>query len=286
MQDGSEGNIDRWILSRLAGCIEVSNRGFEKYEFAQSTNACYNFWLYDLCDVYLECLKSVFQTGDEKRKASARRTLYTCLNLGLKLLSPFMPFITEELYQRLPRGDLGSVASICVAPYPETADCSWKDDSLEKGFEFVQKTARDIRSARSDYNIPNKTKTDAYFICADEGVRSALDRFGGELETMAFSNVHFGVVPPAGCAILTISGQCVVHLMLKGLIEVDKEIEKMNKKQESLTQTVTKLQQAMAVANYASKVPEDVRKANQEKLEQSKVEIERLTAAIDTLKLM
>lgn len=281
-----ESNLDRWILSRLAGCIETANRGFEKYEFALATNACYNFWLYDLCDVYLECLKSVFQTNDESAKASARRTLYTCLNLGLKLLSPFMPFITEELYQRLPRGDFATVASICVASYPEQTDGPWKDESIEKGFEFVQKTARDIRSARSDYNIPNKTKTDAYFICSDEGVRSALERFTLELETMAFSQVHFGTVPPAGCAILTISGQCVVHLMLKGLIEVDKEIEKMTKKQEALQQTIAKLQQAMAVPNYANKVPEDVRKANVEKLDQSKVEIERLSSAIDTLKLM
>ncbi|XP_061513040.1 valine--tRNA ligase isoform X1 [Anopheles gambiae] len=284
--DGLESNLDRWILSRLAGCIETANRGFEKYEFALATNACYNFWLYDLCDVYLECLKSVFQTNDESAKASARRTLYTCLNLGLKLLSPFMPFITEELYQRLPRGDFATVASICVASYPEQTDSPWKDESIEKGFEFVQKTARDIRSARSDYNIPNKTKTDAYFICSDEGVRSALERFTLELETMAFSQVHFGTVPPAGCAILTISGQCVVHLMLKGLIEVDKEIEKMTKKQEALQQTIAKLQQAMAVPNYANKVPEDVRKANVEKLDQSKVEIERLSSAIDTLKLM
>ncbi|XP_058116915.1 valine--tRNA ligase [Anopheles ziemanni] len=284
--DGTESNIDRWILSRLAGCVEISNRGFEKYEFALATNACYNFWLYDLCDVYLECLKSVFQSGSEQSKASARRTLYTCLNLGLKLLSPFMPFITEELYQRLPRGDTTTVPSICVAPYPEPATTAWKDDVLEKGFEFVQKTARDIRSARSDYNIPNKTKTDAYFICSDEGVRSALEKFTLELETMAFSQVHFGTVPPVGCAILTISGQCVVHLMLKGLIEVDKEIEKMTKKRETLTQTIAKLQQAIAVPNYASKVPEDVRKANQEKLDQSKVEIERLAAAMDVLKLM
>ncbi|XP_052873489.1 valine--tRNA ligase-like [Anopheles cruzii] len=285
--DGAEGgNIDRWILSRLAGCIEVSNRGFEKYEFALATNACYNFWLYDLCDVYLECLKCVFQTGDERSQNNARRTLYTCLNLGLKLLSPFMPFITEELYQRLPRGDQRTVASICVAPYPEPAACCWKDESIEKGFEFVQKTARDIRSARSDYNIPNKTKTDAYFICADEGVRSALERFGGELETMAYSTVHFGMDPPAGCAILTITGQCVVHLMLNGLIEVDKEIEKMIKKRETLTQTVAKLQQPMSVSNYTSKVPEDVRKANQEKLNQLEVEIERLNGAIDMLKMM
>lgn len=284
---GAESNIDLWILSRLANCIDVSNKGFEKYEFAQAANACYDFWLYDLCDVYLECLKPVFLSDPENAKASARKTLYTCLNLGLKLLSPFMPFITEELYQRLPRADIDEVASICVAPYPELETSNWQNDALEKDFDFVQRTAKDIRSSRSDYNIPNKTKTEAYIVCSDSAVRETLQRFAAELATMSYSEVMFiSEEPPVGCAILTISGACIVHLMLKGLIEVDKEIEKLTKKKDNLKSTVGKLEQAIATPDYTTKVPEDIRKNNQEKLDQSKIEIERIIAAMETLKTM
>lgn len=109
--------MDLWILSRLAGAIESCNNGFELYDFTIPTSACYSFWLYDLCDVYLECLKPVFQSGTEAAKSSARQTLFTCLYNGLKLISPFMPFITEELFQRLPRADT-NVLSICVSDYP------------------------------------------------------------------------------------------------------------------------------------------------------------------------
>lgn len=284
---GSESSIDQWILSRLANCIDVSNKGFEKYEFAQATNACYDFWLYDLCDVYLECLKPVFQSGSEEVKCAARKTLYTCLNLGLKLLSPFMPFITEELYQRLPRADAATVASICVAPYPELETCNWQNESLEKDFEFVQRAAKVIRSARSDYNLPNKTKTEAHIVCTEDAVRATLERFSGDLATMCYSQIVFVQdQPPAGCAILTVSGACIVHLVLKGLIEADKEIEKLGKKKEALAGTVGKLEEAMGKADYTTKVPEDVRKSNEEKLEQSKVEIERIIAAMETLKMM
>lgn len=115
---GDESNMDLWILSRLALAIDSANKGFETYEFAVATNASYNFWLYDLCDVYLECLKPVFNSGSDLAKASARRTLFTCLYNGLKLISPFMPFVSEELFQRLPRTD--DVPSICVASYPGT----------------------------------------------------------------------------------------------------------------------------------------------------------------------
>lgn len=106
-----------WILSRLAHTIETCNKAFATYEFAQATNACYSFWLYDLCDNYLECLKPIFASDDELKKSTARKVLYTCLDLGLRLLSPFMPFISEELFQRLPRNNL-DIPSICVAPYP------------------------------------------------------------------------------------------------------------------------------------------------------------------------
>lgn len=113
---GQENNMDVWILSRLAAAIESCNNGFEQYDFAAVTTACYSFWLYDLCDVYLECLKPIFQNGTDDQKYSARKALFACLDLGLKLLSPFMPFISEELYQRLPRAD--ATPSICVANYP------------------------------------------------------------------------------------------------------------------------------------------------------------------------
>lgn len=287
MQTGSESSIDLWILSRLANCIDISNKGFEAYEFAQATNACYNFWLYDLCDIYLECLKPVFQSNSEDAKASARKTLYTCLSLGLKLLSPFMPFITEELYQRLPRADADKVASICVASYPELETSNWQNESLEKDFEFVQRAAKVIRSARSDYNLPNKTKTEAHIVCGEEAVKATLERFAADLATMSYSQIHFvSGEPPAGCAILTVSGACVVHLVLKGLIEVDKEVEKLSKKKDNLNSTVEKLEQAMTAPDYTTKVPEDVRNNNQEKLNQSKIEIERIIAAMETLKTM
>lgn len=114
---GAESNVDLWILSRLANAIEVTDKAFAGYEFAVATQASYSFWLYDLCDIYLECLKPIFFSTDEAKKTTARNVLYTCLDLGLRLLSPFMPFITEELFQRLPRTNT-EIESICVAPFP------------------------------------------------------------------------------------------------------------------------------------------------------------------------
>ncbi|GLV42742.1 Valyl-tRNA synthetase [Carabus blaptoides fortunei] len=278
---GNESPMDLWILNRLAVMVEESNKGFENYDFPLVTAACYNFWLYDLCDVYLEYLKPVFQSNDTAAISTAQISLFRCLDIGLKCLSPFMPFITEELYQRLPRSD--TVPSICVAPYPEPDVCAWKDESVDQEVAFVQKIAKAIRSARSDYNLLNKIKTEAYLYAKDE----TLVKYTSALCTLAYcSKIEFNVTPPVGCAILTVSDKCEVHLLLKGFIDPSKELEKILKKQEQLNETKTKLEQAMAADDYSVKVPENIRETNDQKLEQTVTELERIVKAIETLKLM
>jgi len=117
---GNETPLDLWMLSRVSAAVEQCNKGFENYDFPMVTTACYNFWYYDVCDVYLEYLKPVFQSDDSAAISTAKMVLYKCLHVGLRLLSPFMPFITEELFQRLPHLAEGHPASICIAPYPDS----------------------------------------------------------------------------------------------------------------------------------------------------------------------
>lgn len=162
-----------------------------------------------------------------------------------------------------------------------------KHDALEKEVEFVQKAAKVIRSARSDYNIPNKIKTEAFVVCPDAVSKAILEKFAADLSTTAFcSKIEFDKSPPIGCAILTVSGQCEIHLVLKGLIEIDKELGKMQKKKEQLEVTIVKLDQSMGAADYAVKVPVEIQESNTEKLSQAKSEIERINSAMETLKLM
>uniref|UniRef100_A0AAY4AF60 valine--tRNA ligase n=1 Tax=Denticeps clupeoides TaxID=299321 RepID=A0AAY4AF60_9TELE len=125
---GAESVSDRWILSRLSAAVVLCASGFEAYDFPGITTAIYNFWLYELCDVYLECVKPVLSRSDGDSDAQSqadvcRQTLYTCLDVGLRLLSPIMPFVTEELFQRLPRRSTkDSPPSISVTSYPESSE--------------------------------------------------------------------------------------------------------------------------------------------------------------------
>lgn len=151
----------------------------------------------------------------------------------------------------------------------------------------MQKTIKIIRSARSDYNLQNKQKTDAFIVSSDDFSKHVLEKFASDLATLAYcSNVEITNTPPAGCAILTITGSCEVHLLLKGLIDPEKEIAKLQKKREQLERTVENTNKAMGVPDYAIKVPVEVQEANKEKIEQSENEIKRIIEAMATLKTM
>lgn len=92
----------KWVLSRLNATCASTNAGMEAYDFNTATNSVYAFWQYELCDIYIEIIKPVMNGSDELAKKQLRDALWICLDAGLRLLHPFMPFVTEELWQRLP----------------------------------------------------------------------------------------------------------------------------------------------------------------------------------------
>ncbi|KAM3184235.1 hypothetical protein ACTXT7_008767 [Hymenolepis weldensis] len=171
---------DRWILGRLAHAVEECNAGFSTYHFPQATTACYNFWLYEFCDVYLysASIEPVFtvvsdthswnleyskpfvkstQDVDTKRAEVVRHTVYTCIDFGLRLLHPFMPFVTEELFQRLPRRNpTTDQPALCVTAYPSLEEVfKWKEiESSEAiGFQLAFSLVHRLRSLYANYNL-------------------------------------------------------------------------------------------------------------------------------------
>ncbi|PVD22509.1 hypothetical protein C0Q70_18323 [Pomacea canaliculata] len=240
---GKESKLDLWILSRLSLAVESCNQGFQAYDFPLATTSIYNFWLYELCDWYLECIKPVLYGDNEDAKAVCRNVLYTCLDVGLRLLHPLMPFVTEELFQRLPRRNTQAPPSICVTPYPEVA----------------------------------------------ESTSNTLTTFEGMIATLANTNsIHYLIEEalPSGCAMQTVSALCEAHIMLKGVIDVDKEVTKLEGKKDTLGKQLKKLQDASTVPDYQTKVPEEVRTQNSEKMNQLSIEIDRLSTALATLATM
>ncbi|XP_070532577.1 valine--tRNA ligase-like [Ptychodera flava] len=284
---GSESLVDKWMLSRLSSAVQTCETGWPEYDFPAITTSIYNLWLYELCDVYVEYMKPVIQGSDEEAKATVRNVLYTCLDTGLKLISPLMPFVSEELWQRLPRRSENEPPSICVTEYPEAKNFAFRDEQLEQDFEFVQNVIKQIRVIRAEYQL-TKQKPEVYLRCSSAAVATLLEPYSTTMQTLAStSTIHFlqhEEQPPLGCAIATVSDKCEVHLLLKGMIDMAKEVTKLEQKVEKLVAQQTKLQNAAKIEDYETKVPENIRQANAEKLSQTENEIVKLTAAISMLK--
>lgn len=208
--------IDKWILSKLILACANAQKGFAEYDFPTITTACYSFWLYDLCDIYLESLKPVFQSDSPDAKRAAAQTLYICLETGLRLLHPLMPFISEELWQRLPRRP-HDPPSICVATYPlaETIP-EGRNEQLEKNVACVLEVIHKVRSMRSDYNLTRAQKVDLFVKCP-EGQEDLIKEHAITIATLTTSSsCQVSQAPPPGCAMNTV-GAFEAHLTLKGI---------------------------------------------------------------------
>ncbi|XP_061675677.1 valine--tRNA ligase [Syngnathoides biaculeatus] len=288
---GEESVTDRWILSRLSAAVSLCDAGFKAYDFPAITTAIYNFWLYELCDVYLESVKPVFNNvGEEKQAGVCRQTLYTCLDVGLRLLSPIMPFVTEELYQRLPRRRPQLDApSVSVTAYPDAEEFCWNSDEVDRNMEFVMNVVKTIRSLRADYNL-TKTRADCYLQCADSATVSLVQTSNVQIQTLSYCQA---VIPlsaeqavPAGCAVAIASDRCTVNLMIKGLIDVDKELSKLQAKKSELDKLMAKLHDKMANSDYRDKVPLKVQQQDADKLRQSQTELEKVEEAMNNFSKM
>ncbi|RHY35699.1 hypothetical protein DYB30_000825 [Aphanomyces astaci] len=274
---------DRFILSRLHATIAAANTALAAYSFGEVTTALYNFWLYDVCDVYLELVKPVMAGTDAEAKQTAQQTLYLCLEFGLRLLHPIMPFVTEELWQRLPGHR--SEASIVIAAYPEAHHhTAWANPDAEAGMDLVKDIIHAGRSLRAEYGLANSARP-ACFLATDDPVLQAtieaqVDDFC-TLSKAGETKVLLGTAPPAGCAIHVLSDKLQLHVLLSGLVDFANEITKLNKKLQKLLPSLVALEKKRSKDDYTTKVPAAVRDADDAKWDALNKEKHAITTAID-----
>lgn len=277
---------DRWILSRLSACAEKSNQGFQKYEFASATSATYSFFLYELCDVYLELLKPRFygSTEDaavlEDRKV-ARQVLYVCLDWSFRLMHPLLPYLTEELYQRLPPSPTKH-ETIVLAPFP-THVIAWYNHGVEAEMEVISEIARHFRSQKTSLGLaPNARPrgsvrhSDPEWTKRLEKLSTRISRMGGvgDVEVLGEQSAA-----PSGSLRDVVNEKCLIFTEVAGL-DLSQELAKLEKKVISAQKMAASYEAKMAVAGYEEKVPASVREMNTQKLEASRTELDELSRAV------
>ncbi|GIZ43737.1 hypothetical protein CKM354_000695400 [Cercospora kikuchii] len=286
---GQESLPERWILHKLTIAARDVNGALEAREFSKATQALHGYWLYDLCDVYIENSKGIIRDGTPEEQQSARETLYTALEGGLRLMHPIMPFLTEELWQRLPRRPEDKTPSIVVADYPQY-DSALDDPKSERDYELVLGCAKGIRSLLNEYAI--KEEGTAFVRPLNEEAASTASAQHSSIKVLSgkylkdLTVLKAGDAAPTGTAVYPVSAAAAVYVQLKGKVDPDTEIKKTHPKMQKASEAVK--EQEKLIGSLSEGVSKEVREKENSRLKDAESELrlyEESLSALEKLKL-
>ena len=263
-------NEDKWILSRLNTVIRDVTENMDKYELGIAVQKVYDFLWDELCDWYIEMAKVRLWKAEENPAAAndALWTLRTALTQGLKLLHPFMPFITEEIYCTL----LPEEESIMISDWPVYKD-EMNFADAEKAVASFQEVVRGIRNTRNEMNVPQNRKTNIYIVGKDAESCARFESCKRSFTNLAFAKEIHVQQDKSGIgedAVSIVVADGVVYLPLEDLIDREKEIERLTKEQERLTKEIARCEGMLNNPNFVNKAPAAKVEAEKEKLEKYK----------------
>lgn len=257
---------DKWILGRLNKLKKEVKSNLDKYELGLAAQKVYEFIWEDYCDWYIEMVKSRLYGDNKGLKESAQNVLVVVLKDTLKLLHPFMPFITEEIWQHLP----GINKALILEDWP-MEDSSMDFNEAEKSIEFIKSAIKGIRNARAEMNIVPSKKASLIFVTDNEDIKTTVEKGMKKFMTLAsaesisFKNDKTSLGDDNISVVLE---KCEVFIPLKELIDFDKEIERLEKEKDKYLDEINRVDNKLSNEGFISKAPAklvDEEKAKKEK---------------------
>lgn len=243
---------ERWILSRFYSTLSYVSKCLDEYKFNEAANAIYEFLWHEFCDWYIEIAKA---TINEK---SSQVLLYKILEKSLRMLHPFMPFITEEIWQKLPRPKDSSGDSIMTQTWPHIQSqmiSAPDEDSMKKLIELITS----IRNMRSVWNIEPRAEVDAIINTHDAGDEKLLSGNIDLVKRLArVSDLKIGKHSKPKSSAVSVIGSVEVYLPLEGLIDFEKEKARLSKEHARMKNEMKGLTQRLKDENFTSKAPKEI----------------------------
>jgi len=249
LQPSALGVPDRWILSRLQHTIQRVTTSLDEFLFNDAANALYDFLWHDVCDWYLEISKIKDQGLD-------RSVLPYVLETSLRLLHPVMPFVTEELWQRL---QPNAKTSIMVAPWPKPTK-TFVDEEAEALLEQLKAVVAAIRNTRAELNVPLGSRPAIHLSSATPSVRTFFESHRALLQALAQAgdvNISANRQPLRQAAAAVVDGVEVL-IPLAGLIDTDQEQKRLQQRIDELTKHLAQIEQRLSDTQFTTKAPKDV----------------------------
>ena len=276
---------DQWITYRLGEAEKQMHEALKQHRFSDAVNAIYSFVWNDFCDWYLEFSKPVIYGEESSEKSATQLVLAQTLNRIMRLLHPFTPFVTEEIYQKLPiKSD-----ALVIAEYPTPEnDKEWLSiGNSEAAFEMevVKEVVTAVRNIRGENSIKPGVKIGVRLAPNDDKTQKILS--GNKTAIMNLAGIENCEIGEAGslakCAVTPVrlsNAQVDVIIPLEGLVDIDEEVKRLNKAIEKLQKDVNILSKKLDNENFVKNAPEEVVIADKHLLSQHKGRIERLQESL------
>ncbi|MFR8927979.1 class I tRNA ligase family protein, partial [Peptoniphilus senegalensis] len=255
---------DKWILSKLQKVIKQITEKIEKYDIGLAADDIYDFIWSDFCDWYIEIVKPVLYSDNLEEKINTVKVLLYALENILKLLHPFMPYITEEIWQALPNRE----DALIVSKWPE-----YKEELVfekeERATEYIENAIREIRNARSEMNIENSKKSNTLVYTKDEEIKEIFEEMKGLLLSLGYSN-SVEVTDDEGRKnsenIAIVLDKAEIQLPLKELVDFEKELKRLQKDKKDAEAELKRAKGKLSNQGFVAKAPEKLIEEEKEKV--------------------
>ncbi len=273
---------DKWILTKCNSLIEEVTENLDRYEMGIALQKVYDFVWEEFCDWYIEMVKPRLWDDGNKSQAAAIWTLKTVLIESLKLLHPFIPFVTEEIFCNLQDEE----ESIMVSAWPVSKK-EWNFAEEEEAVEMMKEAVRAIRTVRTSMNVPPSKKATVYVVSEDAKVREIFEHNKIFFATLGYANEVLIQSDKAGIAedaVSAVTARATMYMPFAELVDVAKEIERLEKEEKKLEGELKRSNSMLSNERFISKAPAEKIAEEKAKLEKYEATMKQVQERLATLK--
>ncbi len=276
-----EATINKWVIGETERAAKAVTAGIQAYRFNEAAGAAYEFVWGVFCDWYLELIKPLLMGDDEAAKSETRACVAWTLDQILKLLHPFMPFLTEELWAHMVEHGEGRSSLLTLSAWPILK--GYEDDAADAEIGWVINLVSEVRSVRSEMHVPAGAKIPLVLVGVDARARMRCDRHEETIARLArLDEISFADAPPKGAALI-VTGETTAAIPLEGVIDMAAEKVRLAREVEETKELLAKEKAKLENPQFVAKAKSDAVETARERVHEFEGKIARLSGALKRL---